>query len=346
MPNWTGATADASAAERATAFVVARVPGSPDVMKEIAVADMVAKDTNGNAAVLNAALQAGNADVVLIGRQSSAFPTGASSGFFRLRTNNNDATNGGISFDILIAGVATEAMRIDYNKRVGIGGVADAAATIKHTGTGEKSLTMYNTSWDRGLAFYADTSGYTLNSSNWTDGNPRDLQFATGGTVRGRFDASGNFLVGAAATLNGGRFHLNFTASNGAVLQTDSAATQFQMQFYISGTRVGTISTSGSATAYNTSSDYRLKDIDGPITNSGDFIDALNPVQGTWKSDGSRFIGLIAHEVQEVAETEIATGEKDGEEMQGMAYSAPELIAQMIAELKSLRARVAQLEAR
>ena len=156
----------------------------------------------------------------------------------------------------------------------------------------------------------------------------------------------GNVIIGAPTTLNGGRFHLNFTGSNGAVLQTDSSAFQYQMQFYISGVRVGSISTSGSATAYNTSSDYRLKDIDGPITNSGEFIDALNPVQGSWKADGSRFIGLIAHEVQEVAETPIATGEKDGEEMQGMSYSAPELIAQMVAELKSLRARVAQLEAR
>lgn len=156
----------------------------------------------------------------------------------------------------------------------------------------------------------------------------------------------GNILIGATATLNGGRFFLNFSGSAGAVLQTDSAATQFQMQFYISGTRVGTISTSGSSTAYNTSSDYRLKDIDGPITNSGAFIDALNPVQGHWKADGSRFIGFIAHEVQEVAETPIATGEKDGDEMQGMSYSAPEMIAQMVAELKSLRARVAQLEAR
>ena len=67
-------------------------------------------------------------------------------------------------------------------------------------------------------------------------------------------------------------------------------------------------------------------------------------MQGSWKVDGSRFIGLVAHEVQEVSETLIATSEKDGEEMQAMDYSAPELIANLIAELQSLRARVAQLE--
>ena len=99
-----------------------------------------------------------------------------------------------------------------------------------------------------------------------------------------------------------------------------------------------------SATAYNTSSDYRLKDIEGPVENSGAYIDSLKPVHGKWKADGSKFIGLIAHEAQEVSQTPVATGEKDGEQMQGMDYSNPEFIANIIAELQSLRARVAQLE--
>ena len=126
---------------------------------------------------------------------------------------------------------------------------------------------------------------------------------------------------------------LNRTTSDGNIAE-----------FFRGGSAVGSISVTGSATAYNTSSDYRLKDVDGPITNSGAYIDALKPVQGSWKADGSRFIGLLAHEVQEVSETTIATGEKDGEKMQAMDYSAPELIANLIAEIQSLRARVAQLE--
>ena len=110
-------------------------------------------------------------------------------------------------------------------------------------------------------------------------------------------------------------------------------------------TQVGSISTTGSATAYNTSSDYRLKNITGPITTSGTYIDSLNPVEGTWKADGSTFVGLIAHEVQEASRTQVATGTKDGEEMQAMDYSNAELIANLIAEVKSLRQRVATLEA-
>jgi hypothetical protein len=111
-------------------------------------------------------------------------------------------------------------------------------------------------------------------------------------------------------------------------------------------TSVGSISVTTTATAYNTSSDYRLKNITGPITNSGAYIDSLKPVEGTWKNDNSVFVGLIAHEVQEVSRTKVATGVKDGEEMQAMDYSSAELIANLIAEIQSLRARVAQLEAK
>lgn len=121
MPNWTGATADASAAERATAYVVARVLGSPDVMKEIAVADLVAKDANGNASIFNAPLQAGGANIVLIGRQSSAFPTGAGKGYFELRTVNTDATNGGMAVHVLASGVAVEVARFWSDGSVGFG---------------------------------------------------------------------------------------------------------------------------------------------------------------------------------------------------------------------------------
>jgi hypothetical protein len=106
-------------------------------------------------------------------------------------------------------------------------------------------------------------------------------------------------------------------------------------------TTVGSVSVTTTATTYNTSSDYRLKNITGPIANSGAYIDSLNPVEGTWKVDGSTFVGLIAHEVQEASRTTVATGTKDGEQMQGMDYSSAEIIANLIAEVKSLRQRLA-----
>jgi len=196
-------------------------------------------------------------------------------------------------------------------------------------------------------------------SALWSSGA---LAFGTASdtfTERMRIDASGNLLVGKSSLANvettdgailykaasGGGMTAYFTnGGNGTAMAVSTQVNTNAVIFYRSGTQVGSIGVTSSATSYNTSSDYRLKEIDGPIANSGAYIDALNPVQGSWKADGSRFIGLLAHEVQEVSETPIATGEKDGEKMQAMDYSAPELIANLIAELQSVRARLAQLE--
>jgi len=73
---------------------------------------------------------------------------------------------------------------------------------------------------------------------------------------------------------------------------------------------VGSIVTSSSATAYNTSSDYRLKEDDVPMTGATERVKALRPINFAWKVDGSRTDGFFAHEAQEVV-PECSTGTKD-----------------------------------
>ena len=70
---------------------------------------------------------------------------------------------------------------------------------------------------------------------------------------------------------------------------------------------------------------------------------------GTWKSDGSKFVGFLAHEFAEVSPSSV-NGEKDAVDAegnpkyQGMQAGTAEVIANLVAELQSLRQRVAALE--
>lgn len=120
-------------------------------------------------------------------------------------------------------------------------------------------------------------------------------------------------------------------------------------QWFRNTTGVGSISITGSATAYNTSSDYRLKEHITDLLGSGARIDALRPRSGTWKADGTPFRGFLAHEFAEVYPRAVS-GEKDAVDedgnpiMQAMDAGTPETIADIIAELQSLRQRVAALE--
>jgi hypothetical protein len=72
--------------------------------------------------------------------------------------------------------------------------------------------------------------------------------------------------------------------------------------FYLqrNGGTPGSITCTASATAYNTSSDYRLKENVTNITTGLSDVMRMRPVNFTWKRDGTAGIGFIAHELQEV----------------------------------------------
>lgn len=112
---------------------------------------------------------------------------------------------------------------------------------------------------------------------------------------------------------------------------------------------VGSIVQSAVGTTYNTTSDYRLKGNVVDLAGSGAFIDALRPRQWTWTTNGDAGAGFIAHEAQEVSPTSVS-GEKDAVDDQGnpryqsMQPGSDEIVANIVAELQALRARVAALE--
>jgi len=73
----------------------------------------------------------------------------------------------------------------------------------------------------------------------------------------------------------------------------------------------GSISVSGTTTAYNTSSDYRLKENVTPITDALSRVNQLKPIRFNFITDTDKIVdGFIAHEVQDII-PEAINGEKD-----------------------------------
>ena len=104
----------------------------------------------------------------------------------------------------------------------------------------------------------------------------------------------------------------------------------------------------GGLVRYNTTSDYRAKDIIGPVQNPGATIDALKVYEGVMKGATQARPMLVAHEAQAHAPYAVS-GVKDDVNEDGtpkfQQMDVSSLVPLLLAEIQSLRARVAALEA-
>jgi putative lipoic acid-binding regulatory protein len=156
-----------------------------------------------------------------------------------------------------------------------------------------------------------------------------NLRFFTNGSERARFTSGGKLFLGSTSAVRGSE-DLSIQASSDAIVTRTASAglivrkTSFSNGFMClfendSATQVGAITSGGSSTVFNTSSDYRLKENIEPMQNGLERLNQLNPVKFSWKETGEESEGFIAHEVDEVF-SDCIHGEKDGENMQGMDY--------------------------
>ena len=114
-----------------------------------------------------------------------------------------------------------------------------------------------------------------------------------------------------------------------------------------SGGNIGNITrvTTTNAVTYNTTSDYRLKTVTGAVTGQGARIDALKPIDYLWTEGGQQARGFLAHEFQAVYSNSV-TGDKDAVDANGnakyqaMQAATSEVIADLVAEIQSLRQRL------
>ena len=172
------------------------------------------------------------------------------------------------------------------------------------------------------------------------------MLFLTNNTERARITSGGDFVVKATSpyssaivTISGGQNGVNQSL---ALVQTDNTGFHDKILFANTGGVVGSISTSGSVTSYNVTSDERLKENIQDAVSASALIDAIKVRQYDWKSDGAhQRYGFVAQELVTVA-PEAVTQPPNEEAMLSVDYS--KLVPMLVKEIQSLRARVAALE--
>ncbi len=108
-----------------------------------------------------------------------------------------------------------------------------------------------------------------------------------------------------------------------------------------SNSTVGGIIINSGSVAYNTTSDYRLKENIQPMTGALEKVALLKPCTYTWKATGEQTQGFIAHELAEVV-PDAVSGEKDAVNEDGsikaQGIDTSFLVATLTAAIQELKA--------
>ena len=123
-----------------------------------------------------------------------------------------------------------------------------------------------------------------------------------------------------------------------------------QIRFINGNGLVGNVTVSGSSTAFNTSSDYRLKENVDYTWDATTRLKQLKPARFNWISDSDNTVqdGFLAHEVSSVV-PEAVFGTKDAEiQENGDGYQSldnSKLVPLLVKTIQELEARITALEA-
>ena len=309
---------------------------------------------------------AGTSD--LVASWNATITSGTSSGTGYVYRNTGDQAsayeqNGAHRWYIAPSGTAgnaitfTQAMTLDASGNLVLGATSALGAfeivrnSASGSGVNYPNIRLDNQSSTGYTGLYFLNSG-TSKAFLEVKNDVGALTMGTGGSERARIDSSGNLLVGATTANAFGipSIQAGGSNSNGLIsVRRDVTSTADQIIFYNPNGLVGRIETTGSATSYTTSSDYRLKNTIAPMTGALAKVALLKPCTYKWNADGSDGQGFIAHELAEVV-PECVSGEKDGLNKDGnpmyQGIDTSFLVATLTAAIQEQQAIIESLKAR
>ena len=248
---------------------------------------------------------------------------------------------------------ASEKMRILSDGKVGIGTTSPNAELEIKADTPEIRIDSTASS-GRNYKIHSDGDELYLEGI----GSSGSFKIGEDGTYGVNIDlGSGVVTVGktnagydvAGVTLSNGGYGAFTQAGNPALILNRLTSEGSIVEFRQANGLRGTISVGGSATAYNTSSDYRLKENVNYDFDATSRLKELKPARFNFIEEADKTVdGFLAHEVSSIV-PEAITGTKDAVDADGnpeyQGIDQSKLVPLLVKTIQELEARITTLEA-
>jgi len=202
----------------------------------------------------------------------------------------------------------------------------------------------------RGMDSTGTTTHWAAGQYGCPENNYQILTYNGSGLIEGmRITPVQTMFIGTTTNYQNGRLTVKGISGTDTVAEFQSGDTRVtgNVWFVNNGNSVGVISYGTTTCAYLSPSDYRLKEDIAPMIGALDTIAKLKPITYTWKLNGEKADGFLAHELKEVFPNAVH-GEKDAVKEDGtilpQSIDTSFIVATLTAAIQELNAKVTDLE--